>query len=192
MKAHITMMAFLAGIIAFIPTPALSADSSIVAKGHMTSRHMAGVSRTFSIDQAGILHADIDDQGIKSELEIRPYNGTVEITRHQPWGTETSLIDVARANILNNTNSVVGKALQKIQAQSQAADSSFLTTYEYGPDGVSACNGELNALLKAADHAVSACSGGSGVLCVLASSDYYSARDRYNACLAREAAHINP
>lgn len=192
MKAYIKMMTLLAGVLAFMPAPVLSTDSPIVAKGHMTSRNMAGVSRTFTIDQSGVLRADIDDEGIKSDLEIRPHDGTVEISRHLPWGTEVNLIDVARASALSNPNSAIGKALQQIRAQPLAADSQFFTSYEYKSTGVAACAGELNELLRAADRAVSACSMGGGVMCVLATSDYYQARDHYNACLQREAAHIDP
>lgn len=146
------------------------------------------LQRTVSVSDDGSITATINDGGLASTLDVDLRGNIVQITKRNPWGIDTALVDLDSARKLLRDNPTMASAGSRALAYADRLGATRNTTEHHvstAANGVG-CASELNALFAAADNVVYACSGGGGFACTVAVLKYGQAKDSYNACVSAQ------
>lgn len=143
------------------------------------------LQRTVSVSDDGSITATINDDGLASTLNVDLRGNIVQITKRNPWGIDTALVDLESARRLLRDNPTMASTGSRALAYANSLGASRNRTERYVVSTAASgagCAGELNALFAAADNVVYACSGGGGFSCTVATLKYAQAKDAYDAC----------
>lgn len=148
------------------------------------------LQRTVSVSDDGSITATINDGGLASTLDVHLRGNIVQITKRNPWGIDTALVDLESARKLLHDNPTMASDGSRALAYANSLGASRNTTESHivsTAASAAGCGTELNALLTAADNVVYACSGGGSFACTVAAIQYARAKDAYDACVAKGA-----
>ncbi|GAP67438.1 hypothetical protein MBSD_n2763 [Mizugakiibacter sediminis] len=147
------------------------------------------LQRTVSVSDDGSITATINDGGLVSTLDVDLRGNIVQITKRNPWGIDSALVDLDSARKLLRDHPTMASAGEQALAYASSLGASHNKTESRivpTAAGAAGCQSELDVLLAAADRVVYACANGGGFACTIASIQYARAKDAYNACVSAQ------
>lgn len=145
------------------------------------TRTSADGTRRIAIHDDGTIEAERAEPGLDTRITIKMVGHVAIIQTDDGISTTSKVVDLDGNAAWLKSHPDLATKIQSAQtwlAQQRKSGHSSRTAALGGT-----CAVELQNLLDAADAAVLACSGGGGIVCALAVSDYGKAKDSYNSCM---------
>lgn len=186
MKSTLMAALVMIGLASGIPAQAAT-EPQILGTAHSIGALGPGTEQTITVKTDGSIHAVLRDAAITSTMDIETMGSSVVITKREPWGVTTTMMDVAAGTRFTDQNPAIAALITKGTGQLNAFRSAHYpvkTSVSPMSAGGAPCDPEAQAVINAGYVAITTCSGGMSLACLNAMNDYNKAVAAYNACVA--------
>lgn len=154
---------------------------------HTTGALGTGTQQNVTVNTDGSIHATLQDGPATTTIDMQLSGTSVILIKRDPWGTSTSVIDLAAGKKFMDANPAVVSMANRGMASLEA-----IRNARYAPQAKLApmaaggpCATQAQNMINAGYAAIMVCSAGPSFGCLSAQNDYDKAVAAYNACMNR-------